>query len=67
MGPLKSQNSIIITLTAEGTLLNFLVLGNDVFSLHALMFACTSGTSQPLVYIKSQLNFVVLFNNNGQK
>jgi len=39
MGPLKSQNTINITLPAEGTLLNFLVLGDDVFPLHTLTFA----------------------------
>jgi len=40
MGPLKSQNSINITLPAEGTLLNVLVLSSGVFPLHALTFVC---------------------------
>jgi hypothetical protein len=40
MGPLKSQNSVTIILMAEGTLLNFLVLDDDMLPLHALIFAC---------------------------
>jgi len=38
MDPLKSQNCII-TLLARGTFFNFLVLGDDMFPLHAFMFA----------------------------
>jgi hypothetical protein len=40
MGPLESQNIINITLLAEGTPVNFLVLGEDIFPLHALTSDC---------------------------
>jgi hypothetical protein len=41
-GPIKvkKKNSVNIILLAEGTLLNFLVLGNDTFPIHALTFPC---------------------------
>jgi len=39
-GPIKSQKSVNITLLAEGTLLDFSDLGDNVFPLHALTFAC---------------------------
>jgi len=39
-GPIEVQNSVNITLPAEGTVLNFLVLGDDVFPLHASTSAC---------------------------
>jgi hypothetical protein len=39
MGQLMLQNSVSITLLAGDILLNFLVLGDDMFSLHAWMAA----------------------------
>jgi hypothetical protein len=39
LSPLKSKISVNINLPAESTPLNFSVLGDDVFPLHALSFA----------------------------
>jgi len=47
MGPLESQNSINITLLEESTLLNFLVLGDNVFTLYTLPFVCRFRVMHP--------------------
>jgi hypothetical protein len=54
MGWLKSQNSIKITLPAEGTLLNFLVLGDCVFPLYGLTFACRVHSGAPMFHCRWQ-------------
>jgi hypothetical protein len=43
IGPWKSQDSINITLPVEGTLLNFLLLGNDVY-FHSVTLCLPAGS-----------------------